>query len=220
MLVSKRIKDYLLTNNFADEKDVFLIRYGIKTENISVQKNTNKISILALSRLIPEKGLDTYIKAVALLPSEYFKKADFYLAGEGIEEKNLIELIRLTGSQIKFLGEIKNSVEVFCKNHIFVMTSYWESEGYPLTIIEASLTNNFLITSDFEGVEEVFENKKDGLLFKHSNATDLAEKIKYAIDNYHNLNNIIKNNNQKISKIFNYNKMVDDISSIYKRYLN
>ena len=220
IVVSKRIKDYFLANNIADEKDVFLIRYGIKSENISIEKNMDKITILALSRLIPEKGLDTYIKAVALLPREYFNKVEFYLAGEGIEEKKLTKLISSTGTPIKFLGEIKDSLNTLGKNHIFVITSYWKNEGYPLTIIEAALTNNFIITSDFEGVEEVFENEKDGFVFKNSNPEDLAEKIKYAIDNYHNLTNVIDNCYSKIKKVFNYDKMVENISSIYRGHLN
>ena len=218
--VSERIRSYILKNKFAEEKDVFLVRCGIKYKNALGPKNNQKINILSLSRLVQEKGFDTFIKAVDLIPEKYYQKANFYLAGEGKEEKKITELINSSHIQINFLGKITEPLNLFSKNHIYVMTTYWESEGYPLTMIEAALTNNLIITSDFEGVEEVFENNRDGFIFKHSNPLDLAEKIIYTIDNYNKLDFMINNFSHKINNLFNYQKMIDDTNKIYERCLN
>ncbi len=218
--VSERIRDYIVRNNFVKDSNVFLVRYGIKYQNEVLQKDDNRINVLAISRFIPEKGMDTFIKAVALLPVRYQKDVDFYLAGEGTEKNYLIGLMKSLNSTIKFLGKAKNPLSLFYKNHIFVMTTNWECEGYPLTLIEAALTKNFIITSNFKGVEEVFLDNKDGFTFRHSNAIDLAEKLKNAIDNYYYLTELIMNYHLKVRRLFNHEKMVNKIIEIYRTSLN
>ncbi len=215
--VSKRIKEFMISQGIL-EGDISLILYGVKIKQLT-KKKSEKLNILLASRLIPEKSVNDYIIAVSQIPDYLRKDVNFYLAGDGSEKNDLLELNTKLNSGIIFLGLIKNMIELLNKTQISLMTSSWDAEGYPLTLIEAGLTKNLVITSDFPGYDEIFEDGVDGFVYKCGNQEDLSQKLIYAIKNFNKLNDRITNFSEKVNRIFNYDNMIRNLSELYDEIL-
>ncbi len=135
-----------------------------------------------LGRLVPEKGADDLIKAIAALKNKnhYVK---LKIAGTGIEEANLRSLAHKLNikEQIEFCGwiaedsksEFFEAVDVLCVPSIY--------EPFGLVILEAWKHNVPVIASDTEGAVSIISNNINGLLYPKGDYTTLAENIKKLI---------------------------------------
>jgi len=157
-----------------------LIYNGLDFDEDIRKKKNEKLKFIAASRFEPGKGLNTFINAVGGLPEDYRSRADFIIAGEGSLETEIKKLNKKINAGIIFPGMRRNLRELFMETDVFVIPS--ESEGFPITMLEAAATLNSVISSDFDGVENILTDNIDGLLFRKNDADDLSRKIMYLID--------------------------------------
>jgi L-malate glycosyltransferase len=220
IVVNDHIKEYLDKNKLFSSDKVSLIRSGIKPPSTLAceEKVNDKIKFIAASRLIKEKGFDVYLKAVSILPQKFKENAEFYFAGKGEYEIELLILNKNLKSKVIFLGEILNLKDRLCNYDVFVLPS--ESEGFPMTLIEAGLSKCLVISSNFLGLNSVFENEKDGLLFKKGDHHDLAEKIEFVIENFDKLHYLREHFYDKVKVEFSLEKMVSETVELYKKCLS
>jgi len=219
--LNEHIIKYISDKKIKKGENVFLIRSGvIINPHDRVFLNANdKIRIITASRLVPEKGNDIYIKAVAELDERYRDKTFFYLAGEGVEEEKLMLLNKKLNSGIIFLGRVENLSEKLFHYDIVVVPSISKSEGFPMIMIEAGMAKCIIISSNFNGVEYILMDNIDGYIFEQSNYIQLAEKIKYAIDNFSRSKELAQNYFTKVSTLYDITKMVNDTVKLYKKVL-
>ena len=149
-------------------------------EDIRKKKN-EKLKFIAASRFEPGKGLNTFINAVGCLPEYYRSRADFIIAGEGSLETELKKLNKKINADIIFPGMRRDLRELFMETDVFVTPS--ESEGFPITMLEAAANMNSVISSDFDGVDSILTENIDGLIFRKNDSDELSRKIMYLIDN-------------------------------------
>jgi glycosyltransferase involved in cell wall biosynthesis len=211
--VNKNSVNYLVS--IGKEKGrIFFVNLGIPFPEKHI-KNNNEMKIIFASRLIPEKGADIYLDAIALVKDRLKEKVLFILAGEGKCENELKEQISRLKIDVKFLGKVKDTYDYLKETHIFIFSSKYQTEGFPLAIVEAALNGNLIITSDFISLKEIFEEDKDCLVFHNNDPAQLAEKINLAADNYHDYSEMILNCAEKVRKNFSVDKMVFDLKNIY-----
>jgi len=177
------------------------------------------IKLIAASRFTNEKGLDTYIEAVSKVSPDTKNKAEFYLAGEGETEAELIKLNTITNAGIKFLGSVKDIYDLLRTTHILVYPSRSKSEGFPAIITEAGATNNLVISSDFDGAGYVITGNEDGFIFKQNDADALRDKLKNAINNYADYKSKSLKFYNKIKDRFNIDTMIDKHMELYEQCL-
>jgi len=206
----------LLEKRVAKEK-LYLIYNGI-WEQIGKKKECGqKIKFISASRLIEEKGIQDFIKAVNLLDDAYFEKAEFCFAGEGPYERELLVLNKKLGNKVLYAGNIINLQERFYEYDVFVFTS--KNEGLPMILIEAAFAGCQIITSRYIGINEIFNEKNGCLTYEKGNITELAEIIKKVIER----NEIIKTNADKFQKIameyFNAGIMTNKTMEFYYKIL-
>lgn len=215
--VNQYVVDFLVSQHVKPKENVHLIYHGLIPINNIIKAKNNKLKIIAASRITYEKGLDLYLEAVNLLPHNYKSKAEFYYAGEG----NFLEEIKKLGiklnSVVKYLGIIDDIQYNLMGNDVFILPT--RSEALPISILEAALCKNLIITSDFLGLRHFFTPDEDGLTFEMNNYNSLSERIKYAIDNYYNLNFMIEKFHKKVKKMFNIEKMILSTVELYKEIL-
>ena len=213
--VNEHIVEYVLNNNIKDKDHVKLIRNGIPFDKTLKRKVNPKLKFIAASRLVYEKGLDIYIKAVSLLPEEIKNKAEFYLAGEGEYENELLLLNIGHKAGINFLGPIKELSKELYSYDVFIMPSRSKSEGFPLTVVEAGFAKNIIIISNFVGLNHVFEDNKDGIVFYLNNYKDLYEKIKNCIENKMVQKQYAEAFHFKARSLFNLNDLINHTLDSY-----
>jgi len=217
IVVNKDIREIAINNYGINNKRIFEIPCGIPINDQNNNKDISKrIKILVASRLIPEKGVGIFIKAVSMIKNDIKDNAEFLIAGEGPEEKFLIEINKKLNAGIKFLGVVKNIQELFNQTHIFVIPSFGDMEGFPMTIIEAALSSNLIISSNFRGLSSYFHHNVDGLVFAKEDINGLKNLLENAIKNYDNYQSIIQSTYSKYRNLFSLENMIGQTLKIYK----
>ena len=167
-----------------------------------MENNINvKIKILTVARLAPPKRVDLLIKAMSNLDIE------LHIIGDGVLKDGLVSL---SNSKTFFHGEIDNFNE-FSQYDIFALIS--DSEGLPLSALEAMSVGMPLILSDVGGCSELIDN--NGILVKN-NISDIVNAINICIVNYKQFSN----NSQNIfDKKFNLEKNKEEYLNYYTTIL-
>jgi len=176
-----------------------------------------KISILVASRLVLEKGVQNVIKAISILPEAYKEKIELRIAGKGEYEDNLINLSISLQVNVNFLGEVLDISQEYKRADIFIFSSLNDWFGY--TNIEAAKHGCFVITSNFDGIEYIFEDNIDGFIYDKNSDTDLSNKIIQAFELGEKRKVYIKNFQRKCMTEFNSIKMVSKTIEVYNKCL-
>ncbi len=131
-----------------------------------------------VGRLSREKGAHVLIDAWKRLPP-----APLAIVGDGPEEGSLAA--RASGMRhIGFAGRLDHvSVIERIKNARFVaMPSLWY-ECFPLVLLEAFACGRPVVASRLGAMAELVADGRTGLLFEPGDAGDLAEKVKFLLNN-------------------------------------
>lgn len=217
--VNRHITDFLEDNKIASPENHALIYNGIDTATDKRHDKINVSRIIAASRLVKEKGMDTFIKAVAGLNDNLRKERNFIISGKGEYENELKNLNSNLNNPVIFTGEIKDMEREIDSAGIFVLPTAYESEGFPMTLLEAGKSGCFVISSDFPGSKYIIEDNKDGLIFKMNDPEDLKSKLEYAILNSDKCTLMADVFYQKVRNKFTASVMAEKHFEFYKRII-
>jgi len=215
--VNDRIKKFIVDNNIAGKSNVRLIYNGIDFDDTLIIKKNSPLKIIAASRFEKSKGLNTFILAVSKLPESLRKNVEIIIAGEGSLEKELKESDKKLKTGIIFSGNDKDLRKKLDQTSIFVIAS--NTEGLPMTIIEAAASRNLIVSSDFAGVTDILKNETDGLIFKRNDADDLASKLIFALTNKELTDKMTSVFYEKAKKNFNSGLMCSEHINFYREIL-
>jgi teichuronic acid biosynthesis glycosyltransferase TuaC len=163
---------------------------GINPEDITLG-NTELASryagsqvILSVAYLITRKGLDFNIKAISQL-AERYPNMKYLVIGDGPKATYLKRLASDLGiqNQVEFLGELPHSkvMEYMALTDILSLPSWNEALGN--VYLEAMAHGKPVIACEGEGIEDVIENNKTGLLVKPQNVESLAQAMDFLLGN-------------------------------------
>lgn len=183
----------------------------------------NSFNILFLGGFVGEnanlKGGKTLLEAINILNDKIKKGVKFYIGGPNSDQyKDSFEGKKINENVI-FLGAVpKNKVkELFQKSHVVIIPSLME--GLPNVLYESMASGNIIIASDVGGIPEVIQDKVNGFLIKADNGVELAECLKYVIDNSGDLEHIARSGRDR-AKDFKYESFVEGYLELYKENLN
>lgn len=127
---------------------------------------------LMLTRLTVEKGVETALQAMAILPRD--QPVELSIAGKGpLEEK--VRAAAAADPRIRYLGFLDGpaKVEALTRAGHLLLPSLW-FENAPVTIVEAAAYGLGLLGSDIGGIPEFVEAGRTGFLFRPGDAGALA----------------------------------------------
>lgn len=171
---------------FYDKSLFFLPDAVINVKNFLSQKNQeikfpinviDKKIIFAAGRLTKQKNFSYLIDEFynfSLINQKYV----LFILGEGELKKELLKQIKKLKLENKvfLIGHVKNIYSYFLKGEIFILSSLWEEMGF--VMIEAALSNLFVIASDCpNGPKEFLNEGKNGLLFRSNSQNSLSEQL-------------------------------------------
>ena len=110
-----------------------------------------------------------------------------HFVGDGNDMGKLKELVSKLGLEDDVVFEgLKDRQWVFdhlCDYDLFLQPS--DSEGFGLTVAEACAAKLPVLVSDVEGPLEVIDSGRLGMVFRHGDAEDLADKLlQFMCDGY------------------------------------
>lgn len=159
-------------------KGINLGYFENKKSEITEKKQQIKLGIHC--RIIPVKDLDTLIYAIEILKNKpYFQFLTLEIVGTGEMMKDLQKIIKdkKIEDKILFKGYMdrKHIPEFLNQLDIYVHTTFGETICY--SIMEAQACGLPIISADVDGVNNVIENEKDGLLYQPKDTVGLAQLI-------------------------------------------
>jgi glycosyltransferase involved in cell wall biosynthesis len=190
--ISNAVKDDVTKKGFGD---IMVIENGIPCEEIKCKGNANRgdtTHIVQVSRIFfHQKRQDLAVHALSLLKSRLnteFKnqasklkvqKCVMHFVGDGPDMGQLKEMVSQLGLEDDVVFEgLKDRNWVF--DHLrdydlFLQPS--DNEGFGLTVAEACAAKVPVLVSNVDGPLEVIDGGKLGMVFRHSDADDLADKL-------------------------------------------
>lgn len=119
-------------------------------------KSKDRITIVVISRLFPNKGADLLVRIIPIICQEH-SDVDFIVAGDGpkfIEVQQMIEKYRLE-SRVTLLGSVPHEKvrDVMCKGDIYLHASLTEAFG--TVLVEAASCGLLIVTTMVGGIPEV-----------------------------------------------------------------
>lgn len=150
--------------NFADDFT------GVLPAELDLSEGAPKL--LALGRLHRNKGFDTLLRALALLPG-----AELALAGDGPEKAALEKLAAELGvaPRVRFLGWRQDAGALLSACDVFVCSSRHEPLGN--IVLEAWSAQKPVVAVASQGPSELIEQGRTGLLVPQESPEALAEGI-------------------------------------------
>lgn len=187
----------------------------IKHEDLLEKWNNEKINVLFVGRLTPEKGINELIS----LSNEELLHLDnitISIVGKGDLAQQVINACTIN-PRLEYLGYISSRDELrklFANNKFFLLPSKkikgWE-ELFGLVIVEAMSQGCIVITTDHIGPREIVYNNVDGII---TNEGNYSRTVVDTIESYLESNDeFIKMSIQAVSKSEKYN--FDNISKLW-----
>lgn len=184
---SKGIKRTTVIPNGVDIDDFICDKNQINKAKEFVRFSLDQKKIILFNgRLIPRKGVESFLKNV--FPKIMATNHDvvFLIAGYGKSRKNIIKIIKekklennvfligkipMQGSALK---EILNVAHVFVIPNIPIQNSV---EGFGIVALEASAAGLPVVASRLDGLKESVADGQTGFLIKHDDYDTFSEKI-------------------------------------------
>lgn len=135
--------------------------------------------ILAIGRLVKQKGFDVLLRAFALTRHSGVHSHDLLLAGDGPERPHLARLASelALSDCVRFTGPVEHAeaLRLFAGCAFFVLPSRHEPMG--IVNLEAMAAGKAVIASRVGGVPELVDDERTGLLVPGDDAPALERAI-------------------------------------------
>ena len=179
----------------------------------------HKIKIIMTGHIQLTKGQDQLVRAIGLLEEPYRRQiqVDFYGDAYPDYQKRMERLIKKyrLGETVHFCGYCNRIPEKLSEYDIGVICS--RAEGFGRVTVEYMAAGLAVIASDRGANTELIEDGKTGLLYRYGEPEDLAEKIRFLINNQDECGQIAGAGEINVKMRFTTERNVKEIYSVYKK---
>jgi len=196
--------------------------YDKELEEKLVEKEPNKINLVYLSNIICSKGIFELIDAFERLNKKYdnicLNIAGRYMADECMSIDQVKQKLNSKVSKndkIKYKGAIfgEEKVKLLQSSDIFVLPSYYKSEAFPISIIEAMICKNAIVTTNYKYLPDVV-NEQNGVLVEPKSVDSLASGIESLIAGQERLKNIQVYNKKEAKEKYSLDSYIENLKKI------
>lgn len=184
--ISKAAMDDIIKNGY-NHNNVVLVENGIPCDEIrckTIFNRSNTVHVVQVSRIFfHQKRQDLAVQAMAELKEKLRAQSDarcvMHFVGDGNDMSKLKELVNRLDLEDNVVFEgLKDRQWVF--EHLrdydlFLQPS--DYEGFGLTVAEACAAKLPVLVSDVDGPLEVIDGGRLGMVFRHGDVDDLADKL-------------------------------------------
>lgn len=177
-------------------------------------KNVKKPIVLFAGRLITQKGIETFVKAMSRL-----KDADvhFVIAGRGDVNglNRLLRKYRIRKEQFTFLGFVDNHrlPGLYKLSSIFVLPSFYEN--FPISLLEAGAMKCCSIATNVGAVDEIINHRVNGIIIKPGDFRGLTNEINRLLEDEDDRKRMAKNAYDNVLTNFTSKIMAKKTKDIY-----
>lgn len=227
VVLNEPLKNKLVKKGIPEEK-LEVIPNGVNLEDFNVSKEgiervkkkygLEGITVMFAGTVTPRKGVLQLIKAGELLKSH--KEVLFLIVGNLDLDKEyaqkVMEYAKSKGVNAKFTGFVpyEDLKALYSACDVIVLPSF--EEGDPIALKEALASGKPLIGSNVGGIPMQIKDGWNGFLFEAGNEEQLAEKIRYLIENREERIRMGKNS-RKLADEFDWRKITERYLKVYEK---
>jgi len=181
-------------------------------QNLSVPPDAFVIG--GVGRLVPVKGFEILIEAVALLKTK-IENIHLIIVGDGPLKNDLQECCKRTGleNEVTFTGFRDDVADVVKALDIFVVSSH--HEGIPMAVLEAMAQNKAVVSTKVGGMNEIIEDSVSGILIPPNDPRSISDAIIELHSSPQNLNKLEKEAAKRINQKFSLTHLTSKMSDLY-----
>ena len=225
--VSEGLKRELITEKFRPKEKIEVIPLGVTIPKeysdceFSFEGLIKKNPLIGtIARLNKEKGIDRFINAAPFI-LEKVPQARFLIVGKGDQKENLQEQVKKLNldSKVEFreFPWSEPIYKVLTTIDIFVMPSL--REGCPTGLLEALASSRPVVASQIEGISDLIDDGKNGLMVDTKDPCLFAEKIIFLCDHPDTAIAMGKAGRRKILKDFTLEREMERFRKLYQDVL-
>lgn len=220
--VSEHVRKEALQDGVRPEK-IVVIPNGVKLPRVEpadisrvraeLGQGANRPLVVAVGRLTYQKA-HTYLLQAAPTVLARFPGAVFAIAGDGPLRAELeAEATRLgISAQVKLLGVRSDVPALMAVADVFVLSS--RSEGMPLVLLEAMGSGAAVVATRVQGVDELIEDGRSGLVVEPENVAELSAAILRLLSNEDERNDLGSAARRKIEASFTLERSCQQYAQI------
>ncbi|MDR3061616.1 MAG: glycosyltransferase family 4 protein [Dysgonamonadaceae bacterium] len=204
--------------------------YSSDLDSCPTQKERNPdkpIEVLYLSNIMKMKGILLLMEAVDVTFSKYdnFKLSiagipigDRYCSESEISRLFFEQYERLSllyPGRIRYLGAVsgENKIQLLWDSDVFVLPTFYPTEAFPISILEALRTGNYILTTDHRFIPSIVSND-NGRLVKPDSTVDLSQALSDIMEHPELLRKIANDNIRFAMNHFPENKYLQSLETI------
>lgn len=182
--------------------------------------------IISVARLVEKKGLTDGIDAIAkLLPTH--NQLEYWIIGDGVLRSQLTRQIEelAVSAKIKLLGwrEQAELRQIISQADILLAPSVTgkngDSEGIPVSLMEAMAQSIPVVSTDHSGISELVENDVSGYLVPEKDVKALSTKLSLLLASPELRQQMGKAGRERVLKDYNIEQLCDRLVLIYQELL-
>ena len=224
--VSNAVKEDLISNLHIPAKKIRVLYNGVNLERFCPMENDfflhRELGISEKSKIVlcvaharPMKGLDHLISAIPNIIKDHHD-AHFVFCGGGPLESDMAYLAEKLGvsAKVHFLG-VRDDVQVLLNcSYLFVMPSL--AEAFGRVLLESMAMKKAVVASNIEGIAEIVQDEKTGLLVPPADSESLAKAVISLLDNPEKTAQMGTQGRKRAEELFDLNKRVANEIKIYE----
>jgi glycosyltransferase involved in cell wall biosynthesis len=224
LCVSEFIRDRVIAKGFPAERTI--VHYtGIDTEFFSPQPQVIRSPVvLFVGRLVPKKGCDYLIRAMARV-QESFPKVQLVVIGDDHLRTQLEQQAASALKSFIFLGAQEPAIVkqwmsramVFCTPSITATSG--DAEGFGMVFVEAQAMGLPVVSFASGGIPEAVAHDKTGFLVTEKDSEALATKILSLLTDASLWSQFSEAGRDRVKRLFDIRKQASLLESIYESVL-
>jgi glycogen(starch) synthase len=199
----------------ASSSQVQVIPNGVDTSLFFPAEQVPEIPIvLAVGRLVPNKGMDTLVKSVpGVLRS--VPNVRFVIAGDGPTNSSLRKLVESLGVEdsVEFLGHRSDVPDLLRGATVFSRPS--TLEGMPLTVLEAMATGLPVVATPVGGTPELIVDGQNGYLTPVGDSAELADAIAMVLSDPDGAARMGLRNLETVRSEYTWQRVIERTEALY-----
>lgn len=199
-----------------------VIHWGIDVARFPFnERQTEPRKLLYVGQLIPSKGIDTAVEALARIVQQPGLSSTTLTIVGGPDYENRVQLL------VSSLGLEKNVLftglvprdrlpGIYRDHQILLFPSIWD-EPFSLTLLEAMSSGLAVVGTNTGGSSEILNDQINALIFEKANARACAEQATRLIRNPELHNKLRRNGRRTVEERFRLEDMVERIDSALRQ---
>ncbi|EAW38135.1 glycosyltransferase [Lyngbya sp. PCC 8106] len=186
----------------------------------ALQVKDSEIVILLVGTVCERKGQQDLVKALALLPPEYYNRIRCLIVGDrpSVYSTQVTTLVKQLPpplqSKISIIPETPETPKYYQAADIFVCTSRIES--YPRVILEAMAYNLPIITTPVFGISEQVRPGVNGLFYTPDKPEELTENLIKLLENDSERQRLAENGKYVLASLNSFEEMTQEYHQIFE----